>query len=212
MAIYFCFDSYAFYDTFLHGERTLSIPDPSWQGDSASRPMVSVPNPRCMVPAKAVEVTQDQFIRLSGARDMGMRLVPGPDGKPVAVPGQPDLDAIRERIRGALNAERARRERAGFPYLGKWVDADPDSVDRMTAAVLAAMAAQTLGQPFATSWTCADNSELPLDAAGMIGMPVAFASYGQALHDYCKARKAELPNLDLAQLQNYDAMAGWPEG
>lgn len=196
-----------FYLAKFHGARLIAVNDPE-----APDGVRWVPNPACRIPADAVEISAALYDQMLAAREQGATIQANAQGQPVAIPREVSAELIREKLRVQLNKERTRRERAGFPYRGKLVDADPDSVDRMTTAVLAAMAAQTLGQPFATSWTCADNTELPLDAAGMIGMPVAFARYGQALHDYCKARKAELPNLELAQLQNYDAAVGWPEG
>lgn len=73
-------------------------------------------------------------------------------------------------------------EQAGFPYLGKVLDSDPVSVQRITTAVQAAQAAEASGTPFEISWTCADNTPLALDGPGMLGVPAALAAYGNSLH------------------------------
>lgn len=83
-------------------------------------------------------------------------------------------------------------EASGFPYLGKRLDSDARSVQRINTAVQAAQAALAANQPFPIVWTCADNSLLDLDAAGVIGMPVALAIYADQLHQTCKALRAQL--------------------
>ncbi|WP_152966587.1 DUF4376 domain-containing protein, partial [Gulbenkiania mobilis] len=87
--------------------------------------------------------------------------------------GEAQLVATRRtELLAAINAERDRREEAGFSYRGKLLDSTSRSVQRITAAALAAQAAVATGTPFSLEWTCADNSTLTLDAAGVIGMPV----------------------------------------
>lgn len=100
-------------------------------------------------------------------------------------------DMLKNEKRNLINAERDRLEKAGFPYMGKHIDSDMQSVNRINTTFSAAMACYILGQPFTVEWTCADNLPLVLDAQGMIGMPQAFAAYGSELH----YRATELKNM-----------------
>lgn len=83
-------------------------------------------------------------------------------------------------------------EASGFPYMGKVLDSDERSVQRITTVVQAAQAALGAQQPFSISWTCADNSLLALDAAGVIGMPVALAMYADHLHQIAKGLRSQI--------------------
>ena len=136
-------------------------------------------------------------------------------GQPLSAevpPRWPDLATARAEVRAAINRERDRREVGGFPYLGKTLDSDSRSAQRISVAVAAAQAAVAAGQPFALDWICADNSTLSLDAAGVIGMPVALAQYGLALHLAGRAAKAWADEADLASLEQYHPATdpGWP--
>lgn len=122
-----------------------------------------------------------------------------------------DLATARAEVRAAINAERDRREAGGFAYAGRVIDSDPRSAQRISLAVQAAQAALAVGAPFAVDWTCADNSTLTLDAAGVIGMPVALAQHAQALHAAAKALKLWAAGAEHAALAAFDATgAGWP--
>lgn len=123
------------------------------------------------------------------------------------------LSSLREKRLAEINAERDRREESGFPYRGKWLDSTPRSVQRITAAALAAQAILASGQSYSVDWTCADNSALPLDAAGVIGIPVALAQHAAALHDHARTLKAAVKAADSeAALAAIDIKAGWPGG
>lgn len=124
-----------------------------------------------------------------------------------------DLAAEKAAKLSAINAERDRREELGFPCRGKWLDSTPRSVQRITAAALAAQAVLATGQPYSVDWTCADNSTLILDAAGVIGIPVALAQHAAALHDHARSLKAAVEAADSeAALAAIDIQAGWPGG
>jgi hypothetical protein len=106
-----------------------------------------------------------------------------------------DLRTIEEirAVRWAeVKAQRDLLEASGFPYLGKRLDSDARSVQRINTAVQAAQAALAAGVAFPIVWTCADNSLLPLDAAGVVGMPVALATYADQLHQAAKALRAQI--------------------
>lgn len=124
-----------------------------------------------------------------------------------------NLQDQRAVMLAAINRERDQREEAGFPYRGQLLDSTPRSVQRLTAAALAAQTALAMGQPFAVDWTCADNSTLPLDAAGVIGMPVALAQHAAALHGHARNLKAAVEAaMDAIALAEIDLQAGWPGG
>ncbi len=102
---------------------------------------------------------------------------------PEPMPEPPvDMDAERAAAWARCKERRDKLEASGFPYLGHPMDSDPRSVQRINTAVQAAQAAIATGAPFGLGWTCMDGHVLPLDAAGMIGMPVALAIYANALH------------------------------
>lgn len=121
------------------------------------------------------------------------------------------LATRKARLRAQVNAERDRRETGAFPYQGKLLDGDEHSVKRILTSVQAAQLALAAGQPFAIDWVCADNSILPLDAEGMIGMPAAMAAHGYALHQYGRTLKAQIDAAaDMAELDTIDPATGWP--
>lgn len=121
------------------------------------------------------------------------------------------LATRKARLRAQVNAERDRREAGAFSYQGKQLDGDERSVKRILTSVQAAQLALAADQPFAVDWVCADNSILPLDAQGMIGMPAAMAAHGYALHQHGREIKAQIDAAgDLDALAEIDPSAGWP--
>ncbi|MDC7699585.1 DUF4376 domain-containing protein [Vogesella indigofera] len=152
---------------------------------------------------------------------LGIRKVPEPPSSLHVWDGEAwTLDAAGEathfaarriELLAAITAERDQREEAGFLYRGKLLDSTPRSVQRITAAALAAQAALAAGQPFGIEWTCADNSVLTLDAAGVIGIPVALAQHAAALHAHARQLKTEVEAADSeAELAAIDIQASWP--
>jgi len=108
----------------------------------------------------------------------------------------------------AITAERDRLEAAGFPYRGKVFDSDPRSVQRITSAALAAQSAKAGAQPLEIEWAAADNSLVLLDADGLLGMPVALASYAAALHATARERKTAIDATDT--VEQIDAILAQP--
>lgn len=128
---------------------------------------------------------------------------------------EPDLQAAelaakREAKIKLVKEIRNHLETRGFSYMGKVIDSDSDSVRRITVASMAAMAAQAAGQLFVITWTCADNSPLVLNASQMIGMPVAMAVAGSALHEHARNLKEQIENATLANIDSIDLEGGWP--
>lgn len=119
------------------------------------------------------------------------------------------LGATRAAVIEQINAERNRREQTSFPFLGKQIDSDPVSVQRITVATNTAQMALAAGVPYEVDWACADNSILPLDAMGVLGMMQALGSYGLALHMYSRSLKAAVLVSDAPE--SIDILTGWPE-
>ena len=104
------------------------------------------------------------------------------------------------------------KEAGGFLYMGKKIDSDPLSVLRINTTVQAAQVAVAAGQPFSVDWTCADNTSLTLDAAGVAGLPVALATYANALHQHSRQLKAQIDaTTTIEELRAIDLQVGWPE-
>lgn len=119
------------------------------------------------------------------------------------------LGAKRAAVIERINAERNRREQTSFPYLGRPIDSDPVSVQRITVAQATAQMAIAAGVPYSVDWACADNSILTLDAMGVLGMMQALGSYGLALHMYSRSLKAAV--LASTDPESIDILTGWPE-
>ena len=119
------------------------------------------------------------------------------------------LPAKRAQVIEQINAERNRREQTSFTYLGKQIDSDAISVQRITVANATAQMALSAGVPYEVQWACADNSLLTLDAVGMLGMMQALGSYGLALHMHGRALKAQVLASD--DPESIDILTGWPE-
>lgn len=111
----------------------------------------------------------------------------------------------------AVNAKRDALQLSGFPFSGKWIDSHGNAVLRINVAVQAAIAAKVAGVPFAVSWTCADNSEMPLNADAMLAMNAALAAHGAAIHNAARGHKQAIGALTTAEaVQAYNIEAGWP--
>ena len=100
------------------------------------------------------------------------------------------LEQVKLDQRQQINSRRDTLEQSGFPYLGKNIDSNPVSVQRITVSVQAAQAAIAAGQPFSVNWTCQNNEVLTLDAAQMLGMPAALAIYANTIHQHARDKKA----------------------
>ena len=150
-----------------------------------------------------------------------------PDGTHLAVPGvlavlteaeytaaeQAELAVRRAAAQAERQAARLAAEVGGYWYAGHPVDADRDSILRITNAATTALTCLITGQPFATAWTCADGAKIPLDAIGVLALQAALSTHGQACHDRSTALKAMIDGAtDLAALAAVAAEigSGWP--
>lgn len=163
------------------------------------------------MPDDVVAISDEDYSALLRAQSEGL-IIDWSGELPVAVSPPPlTLTERSARQLSAITAERDRREAGAFQYRGRAIDCDPRAVQRITTAAMAAQAALAAGKPFALDWTCADNSVLPLDAAGVIGMPLALAAHADALHQHARMLKQQVMVADdEAALSAIDIYHGWP--
>lgn len=100
-----------------------------------------------------------------------------------------DLVLARAAKVAEINAERARREVATFPYAGKRFDASDQSEKRIVSATQLASLAKTAGRAFTMAWTAADNTEVELDADALVDLALALAAYRDGCHRAAKLLK-----------------------
>jgi hypothetical protein len=91
------------------------------------------------------------------------------------------------------------------------VNCDESSRVNISGAVTGALAAGGIGQPFAVTWTMADNTRVPLDGMAMIGMGLSVLQFVAAVHGHAQMLKEAInaaPDLDAVAA--VDVYAGWP--
>jgi hypothetical protein len=122
-------------------------------------------------------------------------------------PANDDLLKARHDAKEKINAIRDTKETQGFSYMGKTLQSDERSVQRIGIAVQAAQAAIATSSPFVLTWTCADNTDLTVDAGQMIGMAVALATTAAGIHAIAKTLKAQ---IDAAVTIEAVESVAWP--
>lgn len=110
--------------------------------------------------------------------------------KAASEPAPRTLEQAKADKHDQINSMRDNLEQGGFPYMGKVLDSNSISVQRITVVAQAAQAALATGTPFTINWMCQDNTVLVLDAAGAIGMPAALAMHANQLHQHGREKKA----------------------
>lgn len=120
------------------------------------------------------------------------------------------IETARANKHQARNTARLRAETGGFTYADKPIDSDEQSILRITSAAAVAANAQANSLPYSVTWTCADDTELTLDADGMLALQAAFVAHGQACHTASQAIKAQINAAEtLAELSVIDVNAGY---
>lgn len=125
-----------------------------------------------------------------------------------------ELAASRAALHARRRARRTQAETGGFTFGARRIDSDRDSVLRLTQAALVASQALAADQPFAVEWVCADDSVLPLDAAGMLAMQAALTAHGLACHNRSQALRTLIDGAPDGPALSAAANAiatGWPE-
>ncbi|MET0373781.1 MAG: DUF4376 domain-containing protein [Rhizorhabdus sp.] len=114
------------------------------------------------------------------------------DGEVVArIPVPLTLAELKVRKWTEIKEARDRCEVGGCPTVHGRAQTDEASQRKSAGAVLMATIAMSAGEPYSITWTMEDNSDVTLDAVGMIGLGVAI---GQHVAD-CHTRGRELRAL-----------------
>lgn len=118
------------------------------------------------------------------------------------------LAEIKDSAWQHIKTKRDTLEQSGLPYMGKTIDSDPVSVQRIAIAVQAAQAAIGASVEFTLEWTCADNTVLSMTAAEVVGMSVALAQYSDSLHQTARGLRER---IEVAETAEELATIVWPE-
>ena len=122
-----------------------------------------------------------------------------------------ELVDAKAAMRAEINATKAVKQSGQAPTAQGAVDCDTDSRDKLNGAVLMALLAIQNSQPFALSWTMADNSQVSLDAAGAIALGQEVGGYIAAVHGHAITLKAAIDAAaTFTELAAIDINAGWP--
>ena len=115
---------------------------------------------------------------------------------------------LRETAKKKIKTEHDYLEHSGLPYMGKILDCDPVSVQRITVAVQAAQDALAAGREMNILWTCQDNSTVEFTAEQICGIPVALAIHSNQLHQTARQLKGA---VDAATTPEELESITWPE-
>lgn len=92
MAIFYSKSKGGFYDESIHGARLLSVVDPKYKAPEIEEgeelpeaPTLSIPNPDTLIPADAVEITDEQHKALLNAQSTGKIIKADKKGFPIAI-------------------------------------------------------------------------------------------------------------------------------
>lgn len=96
----------------------------------------------------------------------------------------------------AVKVARDAAEQSGCPYMGKTLDSDSTSVQRISIAVQAAQGALAAGvEGFVLDWTMQDNSIVAMTAEQVIGMSAALAAYSNELHERARVLREQIEQV-----------------
>lgn len=101
--IYYSKSTYGFYDSSIHGSRTIEVPDPQWvapmDAPNATAPLVEIQNAACLIPTDAVEIPDELRRALLIAESAGATITFDEVSQlPVARVILPSLIAMRDSV------------------------------------------------------------------------------------------------------------------
>lgn len=146
------------------------------------------------------------YVGNRGNGDNGTGFVRAGTGKPVSAPppALPPVEAVASSAWEDVKAARDAAEQAGCPYMGKTLDSDQLSVQRISIAVQAAQGALAAGEgSFTLDWTMQDNSVVAMTAEQVVGMSAALAAYSNVLHEQARTLREQIEQI----LANYQVGA-----
>lgn len=133
-----------------------------------------------------------------------------PDWSVVAVEEWPTLGMLQAEAWGRVKAIRADKLLVAPTDFGT-AQTDLESMVKINGLVSMAMLAKQASQPFAETFTMADNSEVELNADQMIGFGVEVGRHIAAVHARGRELRAEIDAASSAdELEAIDLEAGWP--
>lgn len=201
-----------FYSEDIHGARFLEFvaPDPV-SGETLDR--WSEPNPNCMIPADAIEITEEQYRELFEGQSQGKRIVADENGFPLlADPPLPTAEDIWQHIK----AKRDQLQEAGCPVAGYWFHNDLKSRTQWERMVnrAAGMAEpdryQIGGVP--VDWKTMTGDKVPLTAGLIRQVAEAFELREALIFAAAERHNAALHSLATgAEIAAYDHSVGWPQ-
>lgn len=171
-----------------------------------------------------VVVEQPTWIDIGALRkvDDGEIVIAVPDGlrPPYAIvggevvhaePPEPSITDLREAHWADARRYRERCTNGGCVTSWGRVDTDDDSRLKISGAVQMAMLAQMAGDPYSIDWTMSDNSQVTLDAVGMLQMGVSVGEHVKLCHaNGTSIRTAIEAAADETALAAIDITAGYP--
>lgn len=156
------------------------------------------------IPSPTLEITAEQHADYF-ARGQNHKVI---DGVWAYVePAEPTMAELKTAKWAEIKSTRDTLEQSGVPYMGKTIDSDTTSVQRIAIAVQAAQAAISAGTDFSLDWTSQDNTVLTMTAAQVVGMSVALAMYSDQLHQTARGLREQIDAATSAE--ELDAIA-WP--
>ncbi len=156
------------------------------------------------IPANAVQISDEDQAKY--ATNDYMR---GADGKPVKRPAYvPTLTEEKIKKWDTIKSERDRLEQSGVPYLGKIIDSDMTSIQRIAIAVQAAQVAIAANVEFSLDWTCSDDTVLTMTASQVVAMSVALAQFSNDLHQIARGLREK---IESATTKEELDLIVWPE-
>lgn len=135
----------------------------------------------------------------------------------VPAPAQADqepLDTIRERVRSAIDQERARRHGLPVAYSGAVFDADSEARENITGTIARLVRGDGLPAGWigwrdygnAMHWATSTAADV---LSALRGLSSAIEDRKQSLLIAAWIKKEEIAALDRAALEAYDATTGW---
>ena len=116
------------------------------------------------------------------------------------------LAELKEQKWTEIKAKRDSLEREPLPYMGKLLDFDSTSSERLNWAISTAQTAILLNQPFSIEWTCYDNSTLLMTREDVLGIPIAVAMRSDSLHKTARNIKEQ---IDAAENESQVKLIEW---
>lgn len=102
------------------------------------------------------------------------------------------MEIAKKIARDKVNHTRHQAIRAGFEFMGKTIDSDDISIQNIICAAAAAQIAKGKNVPYDVTWTCADNTPLYLDAAGISDMMLTLSQHINECHTQSQKTKQDV--------------------